>query len=371
MHCEECFSVARRNLFVHQIKGDNGMLKKMTTSVAAALTLSALVAGCGATSNNQTSNKTTGAAATNFKVGLVTDTGGLNDHGFNFLADQGLVKAEKELGVKGSVVQSHSASDYVPNLQNFARNGYNLVIAVGFLMDGAVKQVAKQYPNTKFLIIDDPITNVPNVTSAMFKTEQCGYLVGAMAGLLQKEHTAPGLNNKNTFGVVGGENIPPVTSYIAGFQQGVQKTDPGAKVLVKFAGSFSDQALGSQVAQSEISSGADIVFQVAGGTGVGVIKAAQNAHVYAIGVDADQNYLAKNTVITSALKGVNTATFDVIKQALDKNFTSGIQNFSLNNNGVGFAKPNSVVSQSIVTKVTDLATQIKNGSIQVSATMQK
>lgn len=348
-------------------------MRKTLTFAGAALLMAGLVAGCG-TSNNTTTNTSgasTNKAASNFKVGLVTDTGGLNDHGFNHLADVGLQNAESKLGVKGNVVESHSASDYVPNLTRFAADKYNLVIAVGFLMDQAVKQVSKQYPNTKFLIIDDSITGVPNVTSALFKTEQCGYLVGATAGLMEKDKSIPHMNSQNVVGVVGGQSIPPVNSYIAGYQQGVQKTDPGATVLVKYANSFNDTATGSSLTQSEIASGADIVFQDAGGTGVGVIDAAKQANIYAIGVDADQNYLAPSTVITSATKGVNTATFDVIKQTLNKQFKAGNQYFDLSNNGVGLGKFNSAVPQSIIDQVNKLATQIKNGSIKVSDQMSK
>lgn len=348
------------------------MRKQFATSAVAVLTIGALIAGCGTPANNAgTAGNTTGTAPkVNFKVGLVTDTGGLNDHGFNFLSNEGLTKAEKEVGVTGSVVQSKSEADYVPNLQNFAQQGYNLVIAVGFLMDQAVKQVAAQYPNTKFLIIDDPITGIPNVTSAMFNTEQCGYLVGAMSGLMEKQKGISEINDKNVLGVVGGMKIPPVTSYIAGFQQGVEKTDPGAQVIVKFADSFTDQALGSSIAKDEISNGADIIFQVAGGTGVGVINAAKSAGVFAIGVDADQNYLAQDTVITSALKGVDTATYDVIKQSVNKQFQAGIQNFSLTNDGVGIAPTNSKVPKDVQDQVNQLADQIKNGTIKVSADMK-
>ncbi|QQE81163.1 BMP family ABC transporter substrate-binding protein [Alicyclobacillus sp. SO9] len=339
------------------------------TSVAA---LTMMLAGCGAkTGGGNQSNGTSGSGAhSNFKVGLVTDTGGLNDHGFNHLSDVGLVKAEKQLGVTGNVVSSKSASDYVSNLTTFAQKHYNLVIAVGYLMDSAVKQVSKEYPKTKFLIIDDSITGIPNVTGALFKTEQCGYLAGVMAGMMEKQGKAPRLNSKNILGVVGGQKIPPVTSYIAGFQQGVKKVDSGATILVKYANSFSDQAKGSEIAQSEISNGADIVFQVAGATGIGVIKAAQKAKVYAIGVDANQNYLAPKTVITSATKGVDTATYDVIKQALDGKFKSGDQYFDLSNNGVGLAPANSAVPKSIVSQVQKYRSEIKSGKITVSAKLQ-
>ncbi len=334
--------------------------------------LSTLVVGCGAATNNtaggtKTANGTGGnPSATTFKVGLVTDTGGLNDHSFNHLAYVGLQKAESQLGVKGEVVQSQAASDYVPELTRFAQNGDNLVIAVGFLMQQAVEQVSKEYPNTKFLIIDDPITDRPNVVSAIFDTQQCGYLVGAMAGLMQKQHGIKGINGQNVLGVIGGQNIPPVTSYIAGFYQGAQKVDPGVKIILNYANSFTDQATGQQLAKDEIAKGADIIFPVAGGTGTGSINAAKAAGVYAIGVDANQNYLAPQTVITSALKAVDTATYDVIKEAQQGKFKSGVQTFDLSNNGVGIAPPTSTVPQSIVQQVNQLATQIKSGAITVS-----
>jgi basic membrane protein A len=346
------------------------MKKKIATGALAALTLSFAVAGCGAATKPSTGNTAGAGKASSFKVGLVTDMGGLNDHSFNHLADVGVQKAQKELGVQATVVESNSESDYVPNLTRLASQGYNLVIAVGYLMHDAVEQVSQKYPNTKFLIIDDSITDRKNVTGELFKTEQCGYLVGAMAGLLEKTHLK-GLNSQNVVGVVGGQSIPPVNSYIAGFQQGFAKTDPTGKVLVKYTNSFNDQGLGSQYAQNLISSGADIIFPVAGGAGTGSIKAAQSAGVYAIGVDADQNYIAPKTVITSALKGVDTATFDVIKATKEGHFKSGPQWFDLADGGVGIAKPLNIVPQDVISKVNDLAQQIKDGKIKVSATMKK
>lgn len=331
--------------------------------------MSSLAVGCGAANN--TTNGTTGTNATAaFKVGLVTDTGGLNDRGFNHLAYVGLQKAESQLGVQGDVVQSSSESDYVPNLTRFAQQGYNLVIAVGFLMNDAVEEVSAKYPNTKFLIIDDEITDRKNVVSALFKTEQCGYLVGAMAGLLEESHSLKGMKGKNTVGVIGGQAIPPVNTYIAGFQQGFKKTDPTGKILLSYTNSFSDQDLGAQYANNDINQGADIIFPVAGGTGVGSIHAAQAAGVYAIGVDADQNYLAPQTVLTSALKGVDTATFNVIEQTKNNQFQSGPQWFDLANNGVGIAPPISIVPQDVVKQVDALESQIISGKITVSPNLQ-
>ncbi|WP_067625086.1 BMP family lipoprotein [Alicyclobacillus acidiphilus] len=368
--------------------------KKIASTAGAFVVLSAMLAGCGTnntssnaasgsnttnatnaansanTANNANSASTAGAASVStIKVGLVTDTGGLNDHGFNHLADVGLNRAQKQLGVQTAVVQSNSESDYVPNLSSFAQKGYKLVIAVGYLMDDAVKQVAREYPKTDFMIIDDTITGIPNVSSAVFQSEQAGYLVGVMAGLLQKQDKLKGLNSKNTVGVVGGQPIPPVDSYIAGFKQAFKKEDPTGNVLIQYTNDFNDAAMGSQVAQNEIAQGADIIFQDAGGAGLGAITAAQHAGVYAIGVDTDQAYLAPKTILTSAMKGVDTSVFDTIKAVKEGKFKSGVVNYNLKNNGVGIGTVLNTVPKSVVQAVNQAKQQIISGKIHVSSTL--
>lgn len=310
------------------------------------------------------------AAEKVFKVGLVTDVGGLNDRSFNHLAWVGTEQAKKLLGVQVGVVESKQMTDYVPNLSRFAQEGYDLVIGVGFLLHDAVEQVSQQYPNTHFLIIDDSITDRPNVVSALFNTEECGYLVGVMAGLMEKQKNDPRLNPQQVIGVVGGMKIPPVDSYIAGFLAGVKKVNPQAKVLVNYTNNFNDPASGKQMALSEIGQGADIVFHVAGGTGNGVIQACDEKKVYAIGVDADQNYLAPSTVMTSALKGVDVATFQVIKATKEGRFKSGDLYFNLKNGGVGYAKPIKAVPASILKEVERYRQEIIAGKITVPATLK-
>ena len=307
--------------------------------------------------------KHTAAIGAHFKVGLVTDTGGLNDHSFNHLAYVGVLAAKKKFGIQYSVVQSHQSSDYVPNLTTFAQEGYNVVIAVGYLMDQAVQTVSKEYPKTKFLIIDDAITNHKNVMSAIFDTQQCGYLVGVMSGLMNQQKHIPQINGKNVVGVIGGQDIPPVESYMAGFEAGVKKVDPKATILTAFANSFTDPGLGQQQALSQIAQGADIVFQVAGGTGTGVINAAKQKNVFAIGVDANQNYLAPQNVMTSALKGVDVATEIAISDALHNHFKSGVVHFNLANKGVGFAPPIKAVPASVVKKVNAFIPLLVSGKI--------
>jgi basic membrane protein A and related proteins len=329
------------------------------------LTLAVTLVGCA----NTTTPKPAEPSKKEFKVGLVTDVGGLNDHSFNFLANKGLEKAVADLGVTKGVVESKQMTDYETNLTRFAQDKYNLVIAVGFLMQDAVEKVSKEYPDTKFMIIDSEITDRDNVASAMFKTEQCGYLVGVLAGSMEKTPGIPNMLGKNTVGLVGGMKIPPVDDYIAGFIQGARSVDPDIKVNLNYTNKFDDPALGKQTALSQIAGGADIVFHVAGGTGTGVIDAAKEKNVYAIGVDADQNYMAPNTVITSALKGMDVATYDIIKNTMAGTFKSGKVFFDLSNNGVGFATPTKAVPKEVVDKVNDAAKQIKEGKITVTNKM--
>ncbi len=337
------------------------------------LSVSVLLSGCSSkTKQESTQPQTTTQESKNkdFKVGLVTDVGGINDHSFNQMAYEGLQRAAKELGVTVNVIQSKKMEDYVPNLTNFAQQGYNLIIAVGFMMHDAVEEVSQKFPDTKFLIIDSEVTDRPNVSSAMFKTEQVGYLVGAMAGLMEKEKVGK-VKGTNTIGVVGGMQIPPVDSFIAGYQQGAKAVNPDIKIIINYTNNFNDPAAGKQMALTEISQGAEIIFQVAGGTGDGVIKAAQEKNVYAIGVDADQSYLAPDHVLTSAVKRVDVATYDVIKDTLNGNFKSGIVYFDLKNEGVGIGKVNKDVPQSIIDKVNQLAQDIKDGKITVSDKVSK
>lgn len=348
-------------------------MNKEIFSLAASITmLSSLIVGCGVGTNKTgTGNATGTTTATGIKVGLVTDVGGLNDNGFNHLAYVGVTKAQQQLGISPSVVQSNSESDYIPNLRKFASSAYGLVIAVGFLMHDAVEQVSQEYPKTRFMIIDDTVTDRKNVVSAVFDSEQAGYIAGAMSGLIEKGNLLPNLNKQNVVGVIGGQSAPPVNSYIAGFQQGFKKEDPNGKVLLAYTNSFTDLSLGSQYAQNQLSKGADIIFPVAGGCGQGAISAVKSANKYAIGVDTNQSYLAPQNIITSATKGVDTSVFDVIQSVKSNTFKSGVQTFGLQNQGVGITAPMKGVPQGVVTTVNQLKQDIISGKIQISTTVQK
>src|ERR687885_527856 len=234
----------------------------------------------------------------------------------------------KDLGVEGRVIESKKQEDYVPNLTTFAQQNYDLVIAVGFLMQNAAWKVAKQFPNVKFAIIDGApandkgdTENLPNVANLFFAEQEAGYLVGVIAGTMAKNKVGKAAHN--TVCSMGGIPIPPVDKFIAGYQDAVKTVSPSTVILNGYSNDFVDQAKGKEVGLSHISKNCDILFQVAGGSGLGYIAAAKEKGVYAIGVDVDQIDVAPGTVITSALKRVNKAVVDTIKSLQDKKFKAG------------------------------------------------
>jgi basic membrane protein A len=317
----------------------------------------AALAGCGGGGGS----KATTSSSAPFVV-LVTDINQLNDHGFNQLAYQGLLRAERNLGIRGDVYQSASAQDYVPNLSTAARKNADLVVAVGFDQAAAVAKVAKQFPNTHFAIIDVDQTSLAgrpkNVEGLIFREQEVGYLAGYLAGLQERQR-----GGNNTIGSVGGEKQPPVDRYIAGYQAGARKADPTVKLLNAYSQDWVDQAKCKNAALSQIAAGANIVFQVAGGCGLGVLDAAKERNVWGIGVDADQSYLGPQ-VLTSAMKRVDVSVYSTIQQVLAHKFAGGTNAvFSLKNNGVALGKISPKVPQADVRKVRQIAQQIADGTI--------
>jgi basic membrane protein A and related proteins len=334
------------------------------------LAAAALVAaGCGSDNNSGSSGSNGGGsssskstpAAKKIKVGLVTDIGGLNDRSFNQLANQGLEQSEQTLGIQGRVLPSHANSDYIPNLSSLAQQHYDLVIGVGFLMADAMATVAKKFPNTKFAIIDVDATSLKgkptNVQGLLFKEQEAGYLAGYMAGLYMKDQGSGG-----TISSVGGQKIPPVDHYIAGYQAGAKAADPGIKTLNGYSQDFVDQSKCKEIALNQIQQGAKVVFQVAGQCGLGALDAAKEKGVQGIGVDADQGYLGSH-ILTSAEKKVDVAVETAIKGAQSGSFQGG-QNatFDLKNNGVGIGKPNDVGAK-YLDKVNAVKQKIVSGQI--------
>jgi basic membrane protein A len=327
-----------------------------------------LVACCGfvvACGDDEETNGTTGSQETaepekKLRVGLVTDIGGLNDRSFNQLANEGLERAKSELGIEGRVVISEQNSDYVPNLSSLAQQRYDLVIGVGFLMAEAMNTVASQFPQSKFAIIDVDATQLAdkpaNVQGLLFKEQEAGYLVGYMAGLYAKD------NNGEAVSSVGGEKIPPVDRYIAGFQAGAKAANPEIETPNGYSQDFVDQAKCKEEALNQISQGSVVVFQVAGQCGLGVLDAAKEESKQAIGVDADQGYLGEQ-VMTSALKKVDVAVFEAVKGVQDDAFKGG-QNtvFDIKSGGVGIGELNAE-GQKYADQVQEVQDQIAAGEL--------
>jgi basic membrane protein A len=336
--------------------------KPALAALLAVLVLAA--AGCGSSSKDSsgttTSGGTTTSAAGDFKVGLITDIGGLNDRGFNHLAYVGLQNAQSELGVHGRVVQSKSPAEYVPNLSALARQGYNLVIGVGFTEIEAMKAVAKTFPKTHFAIVDVSNAdegNAKNVEGLLFKEQEVGYLAGYAAALAAKAKGA------NAVSSVGGQKQPPVDRYIAGYQAGAKAAVPGIKTLNNYSQDFANQAKCKEIALNQIAAGSAVVFQVAGGCGLGALDAAKAKSVWGIGVDADQAFLGPH-ILTSALKGVDRAVFLSIKDAQSGNFKGGQDAvYGLDQKGVGLGKFSPKAPAGIEAKVKQVQQQITSGKI--------
>jgi basic membrane protein A len=340
-------------------------VKRLTLALlVAALVL--VAAGCGSKKSTSGSTTTTQAAA--FKVGLSTDTGGLNDRSFNHLAYVGLKRAQAQLGVQTRVVTAASSSDYIPNLTALARQGYDLVIGVGFTEIDAMKAVAKQFPKTHFAIVD--VSNadeggLKNVEGLLFKEQEAGYLAGYAAGLAAKDRGG------NAVSSVGGQKQPPVDRYIAGFQAGAKAAFPGVKTMNGYSNDFEKLALCKEVALNQIADGSVVVFQVAGGCGLGALDAAKEKGVWGVGVDADQGYLG-TYVLTSALKRVDTSVYDSIKDAKDGKFKGGTDAvYGLDVDGVGIGKFSSTTPAGIAAKVQQIKQQIADGKIKNIPTIVK
>ena len=343
--------------------------------VLGAVVLGLALAACGSSSKSSSSAASGGSSSTatssgsssggGFGVGLVTDIGGLNDHGFNHLSYEGLLQAEQQLGVKGTVLQSTSGADYIPNLTRLAAAGDKLVIAVGFLMASPLQQVALKYPNTHFAIVDSPGGTAPdtakNIEGIDFAEQQAGYPAGYLAGLYLKAH------HYTTASSVGGQSIPPVNLYIAGFQAGVKAADPSAKLLNAYSQNFTDESSCKELALNQINAGSKVVFQVAGACGLGVISAGVQTHTQVIGVDADQSYLAPSLVLTSAEKMVNTGVFTAIKDLKAGQFSSNLQE-NISNGGVGIGKIDAAGAP-FTAQVDKVIAELKAGKITPPTTL--
>jgi basic membrane protein A and related proteins len=332
-------------------------LRKILGASAAALAL----AGCGG-GDESAEPAAPAASEETIKVGLVTDIGQLNDRGFNALAYKGLQEAERKLGIDGRVLESHSASDYIPNISSLAKNGFDLIIGVGFAQGDAIDTVATKFPDTRFVIIDvdqQALEHKPkNVVGLLFEEQQVGYLAGYLAALTAKREQGP-----DVISSVGGMKEPPVDRFIAGYQAGARKALPAVRLLNGYSQDWDDLAKCKEQALIQIGKGSRIVFQVAGGCGLGALDAAKQKGVWGIGVDADQSFLGPH-VLTSAQKKVDRAVYLTIESIKNGTWRGGRNAvFGLEEGGVGLGKISPKVPEEDVEAVEAIARQIVAGEI--------
>ncbi|WP_041611395.1 BMP family lipoprotein [Treponema primitia] len=298
------------------------------------------------------------------KIGLVTDVGGVNDQSFNQSAWEGLQRLRTETGANVSYIESKDESNYTPNIDTFVDQKSDLIWGVGFMLGDAFAQAGKDYPNQQFAIVDYAYaaSDVPNknVTGIVFSAEECSFLVGYIAGKVTKT---------GKVGHVNGISSPTMETFAVGYYAGVLTANPNAQIMGQYSGSFGDPAAGKNIANQYFAAGADIVYHAAGGTGAGVIEAAREQNKWAIGVDMDQNYIAPNNVLTSALKRVDNALYDVSDSLRKGTYVPGSTLlYNLKNNGVGYATTGNHIPADVIRDVEAIKAKIISGEQKVPAT---
>lgn len=298
-----------------------------------------------------------GAAPGQLTLGMVTDVGGLGDQSFNDSAYRGLVASRERLHAYVQVLQSRSAADYQPNLNALTNLHYGMIYAIGFLMGLDLDSVAKEHPAQRYAIID-AVVDDPNVTSITFREQDGSFLAGALAAMVSENHH---------IGFLGGQDIPLIEKFEAGYTAGAREIDPSIKVDVKYAGSFDDVAAGKELANLLFNGGADIVFTAAGKVGLGAIEAAKaREHDLIIGVDSNQDGLAPGKVLTSMVKKVDVAVYDVAKSVREGHPTSGHVVFGLKDGAIGltdFAYTKHYVSDARRARLAEIERAIDDGKI--------
>ncbi|WP_146551645.1 BMP family protein [Rummeliibacillus sp. SL167] len=268
------------------------------------------------------------------KIGIMLSDVGLGDQSFSDSAFKGLVRARDELGILFDYREIKDTKTYEKGLTELVKQGNDVIVGLGFMVQEDLEKVAKKYPKQQFVLID-AVSNLQNVSSITFKADQGSYLAGVVAALTTKS---------NVLGFIGGDDVPTIQQFSEGFQKGAKVVKPNITIIEKYAGNFGDDKLGSQITKQMIAQKADVIYAAAGFTGVGMLKEAQKEKVLAIGVDTDQYFYAEKAVVTSMLKHVDVALFEIAAQLTKKGVvTKKQQELGIDENGVGLA-PIRVVS---------------------------
>ncbi|MEI4768519.1 BMP family protein [Psychrobacillus sp. FJAT-51614] len=356
--------------------------RKFGLGMSLVLAAGTILGACGAKdeatpSTGSKGTDSTATETTDFSLAMVTDVGGVDDKSFNQLAWEGIEAFGKENGLeKGDggydYLQSASDADYNTNLNNLVRRDFDVVYGIGFLMEKPIATIAEQQKDAQLALIDG-IVDAPNVASVMFKEQEGSFLAGVAAALMSES---------KQIGFVGGMEIPVIERFEAGFLEGVKAVDPSIKVDVQYTGKFDDAALGKTTANRMYSSGVDIIFHAAGGTGNGVFAEAKerktkdaNANVWVIGVDSDQYEEGAvgdtNVTLTSMQKRVDVAVQNIAKEAMAGNFPGGkTVTYGLAEEGVGLADSRGAIPEDVQAKIQEFSDKIASGEIVVPETVE-
>lgn len=300
------------------------------------------------------------------RVGIVYDLGGKDDKSFNTAAYEGVTRAAKDFPIVLRDVEPGDPTALEPSMRAFAERGYDLIIGVGFDQAPVMTSVAQDYPNLKFAIVDGVI-DLPNVACLVFKEHEGAFLVGIIAARMTKT---------GKLGFVGGMDIPLIHKFETGYEEGARYADPKIQVFQNYVGvtdtAWNNPGKGKELATAQIERGADIVFQAAGNSGLGVFDAAEEQDKYAIGCDSNQNWIKPGFILTSMVKRVDVAVYNAVKQLVDGDFKGGIHEFGLENDGVGYAidkYDEALIPKPVVDEVEQARKDIVAGKIKVTNAM--
>src|SRR3954468_21242401 len=301
-------------------------------------------------------------------VGIVFDIGGKDDRSFNASAWEGVKRAAHDFPIVLRDVEPGDPTSVEPAIRAFAERNYDLVIGVGFEQQPVVERVAKDYPNVNFVIIDGVI-DLPNVASLVFKEHQGSYLVGMLAAM--KSQTG-------TVGFIGGMDIPLIHKFETGYEEGARAVNPNINVIANYVGvtpaAWNNPGQGKELALAQIGKGADVIFTAAGDSGLGAFDAVEQQDKFVIGVDSNQNWVKPGHVLTSMVKRIDNAVYQIVKDRVSGQFTAGVHVYGLENDGVGYAVDQyneKLITPEMTQRVEEAKQQIINGQIQVTDVMAK
>ncbi|MGH9844844.1 MAG: BMP family lipoprotein [Blastocatellia bacterium] len=308
------------------------------------------------------------AGDTKKKIGIVFDIGGKDDRSFNAAANEGVVRAKREMPITLRDVEPGDPTSIEPAQRAFAQYGYDLIVGVGFAQGPILTEVARDFPQLHFVLIDS-VAESPNVASLLFKEHQGSFLVGMIAAYTSKS---------GVIGFVGGMDIPLIHKFKTGYEEGARYVNPNIRVLQNYVGitdsAWNNPGKGRELANAQYEQGADVIFQAAGNSGLGVFDAAEAYKKFAIGVDANQNWVKPGYILTSMLKQIDNAVYSIVKDEVEGKFKGGVHIYGLENDGVGYALDEynrHLIPQHVIDKVEQAKRDIITGKINVTDAMAK